>query len=476
VIGALGVHGSCREGKSVMVSVAARLERLPFSVFHRRLLLMGGLGYCFDAMDLAVIAFVLPVLMTQWSLSSVDIGVLASSSYIGFFVGALSAGFAGDLLGRRRIMMWALGIFCLASLASAFAQSTSTFFALRVLAGIGTGAESAIVAPFLAEFTAKHYRGRFIGALAGFFSFGFLAAAILGYFLVPIASWGWRAAIIVTAMPIVLLLWWRRALPESPRWLESQRRHTEADRILVAIENEIAQSTAKPLPEPAAIGSEADVCEETSALRNFARLWSGSTSRVTVMTWLLWLSITFCYYSFFTWMPTLMIQKGMSISQSFGYSIGIYAAQIPGYYSAAYCNDRIGRRATIVCYMLLACMAALLLALAQSARWYAVAGILLSLFMNGAYAGVYAYTAEVFPTAIRATGAGTASAVGRIGAISAPILVGAMFPIWGFVGVFGTTTGVLCAGAAAVLLLGVSTHNRSLEAITLEDRKLKRQE
>lgn len=452
-----------------MATAAARLERLPFSGFHRRLLLMGGLGYCFDAMDLAVIAFVLPVLMEQWSLSGVEAGVLASSSYMGFFIGALAAGLAGDLIGRRRIMMWALAIFCTASLASAFAESRSTFLALRIVAGIGTGAESAIVAPFLAEFTARHYRGRFIGALAGFFSFGFLAAAIMGYLLVPAAPWGWRAAIVVTAMPIVLLLWWRRALPESPRWLESQGRDVEAERILTRIENEIVARTGQPLPPPLSAEPALPATSEASLLRNVVRLWSAPIRRITAMTWLLWFSITFCYYSFFTWMPTLMVQKGMTISQSFGYSIGIYAAQVPGYYSAAYCNDRFGRRATIVTYLALAGLAALLLATAPSTKWYAAAGMLLSFFMNGTYAGVYAYTSEVFPTAIRATGAGVASAIGRIGAISAPILVGAAFPIWGFAGVFGVTTAVLYLGAASVLLLGVATHDRSLEAIAAEE-------
>jgi putative MFS transporter len=454
-----------------MSAIAARLERLPFSGFHRRLLLMGGLGYCFDAMDLAILAFVLPVVMVQWSLDSVSAGVLASSSYIGYLVGALIAGVAGDLIGRRKIMMSALAIFCLASLISAFASSESSFFLWRILVGIGTGAESVIVAPFLSEFVARHYRGRFVGALTGFFSFGFLGAALLGYLLVPRADWGWRAALVITALPIVLLLWWRRALPESPRWLESRGRHIEADRIVSAIENEIVSTEGKPLPAPVAVPATPAVTHGTSVLANLAALWSPSLRRVTAMTWLLWPAFIFAYYSFFTWMPTLMVLKGMTITQSFGYSIGIYAAQIPGYFSAAYFNDRIGRRATIVIYLLLGCVSALALAFATSNRSYAVAGMFLSLFMNGAAAGVYTYTAEVFPTAIRATGAGAASAVGRLGAIAAPIVVGALFPRWGFAGVFGLTTAVLLVGAVSVIWLGVSTHNKSLEAIAAEELK-----
>src|SRR5262249_59007952 len=102
---------------------------------------------------------------------------------------------------------------------SALVSSYTPFFWLRVFAGFGTGAESVIVAPFLSEFVPKDYRGRFVGGLAGFFSFGFFGAAVLGYALVPASALGWRLAIVITSLPIVVLLWWRPTLPASPRWL-----------------------------------------------------------------------------------------------------------------------------------------------------------------------------------------------------------------------------------------------------------------
>lgn len=490
-----------------MSQVAARLERLPFSRFHRRLLIMGGLGYSFDAMDGAIIAFVLPILVSLWHLSTFDVGVVASATYIGYFFGALTAGMAGDLIGRRIIMMWALAIFCIASLISAFVTSWPVFFGLRVIAGFGIGAESVIIAPFLSEFVASRYRGKFVGSLAGFFSFGFLGAAVLGYLLVPAAWWGWRLAIVVTALPIFVLLWWRRALPESPRWLEGQGRHAEAADILDRIEAEVEQQQGAPSQvaesdaavsntpaaaraaincaavsdasaatqaEPATSASLADApaarapVDRQSIGRNLAALWSPALVRITVMTWLLWIAITFSYYSFFAWIPTLLVQNGMTITQSFGYSVGIYAAQIPGYYSAAYLNELVGRRTTIVSYLLLGSLSAIALATATSDRWAIVASVFLSMFMNGTYAGVYAYTAEVFPTAVRTTGVGIASAIGRLGAICAPVLVGVIFPLWGFAGVFGVTTAVLLTGALSVMWLGVPTTGKSLESIAAD--------
>ena len=453
-----------------MTVLSARIERLPFSGFHRRLLLIGGLGYTFDAMDAAVIAFVLPVLRTAWELSSVQIGVLASANFIGFFFGALAAGSLGDLIGRRKVMMSALAVYCIASFFSALVNDWTSFLALRVIAGLGTGAESVIIAPYLSEFVARRWRGAFTGALAGFFSFGFVAAALLGYLIVPAHPQGWRIVILITATPVLMLLWWRRALPESPRWLESQGRTAEAAAVMDSVEARLVRDGhALPALDPQDVAAPPPSTSRGSLWKNYATLLSRKLFRTTGMTWLMWLSITFSYYAFFTWIPSLLVQSGMTITKSFGYSLVMYLAQVPGYFSAAWLNDRIGRQATIVCYMLLGGIAALGLAFTQTEGQIMLAGVLLSFFMNGTYAGVYAYTPEVFPTQVRATGAGLASAIGRIGGITAPILVGFIHPTLGFAGVFGMTTGVLLLGSAAVLIFGVPTRGRSLEDIAASE-------
>ena len=168
-----------------MSVISARIERLPFARFHVHLLLMGGLGYLFDAMDAAVLAFILPVLRTAWGLTNVETGVLGSSTFVGYLFGALLAGTLGDLIGRRAVMMSALALYSVASLVSATVDSWPAFFAARVVAGMGTGAESAIIAPYLAEFVARRYRGAFTGAERGFFSWVFVAAGCLVLCLVP---------------------------------------------------------------------------------------------------------------------------------------------------------------------------------------------------------------------------------------------------------------------------------------------------
>ncbi|MCH7344074.1 MFS transporter [Pelomonas sp. CA6] len=450
-----------------MTMISARIERLPFSGFHRKLLLAGGLGYTFDAMDAAIIAFVLPVLRSAWALSSLQLGIMASAGFVGFFFGALAAGTLGDLIGRRAVMMSALVVYCLASALSAMTQDWTSFLGLRIVAGLGCGAESVIIAPYLSEFVARRYRGAFTGTLAGFFSFGFVAAALLGYLVVPAHAEGWRIVIFITALPVLMLLWWRRTLPESPRWLESQGRVAEAEAVVQAMERSVEGrgATLRPL-DAQEVAASAPSTTQGSVLRNYATLVARGLRRTTVMTWLMWASMTFSYYAFFTWIPSLLVQSGMTITKSFGYSLVIYIAQVPGYFTAAWMNERIGRQATIVSYMLLGGLCALGLALTRSESQIMLIGVLLSFFMNGAYAGIYAYTPEVFPTHVRATGSGLASGIGRIGGIAAPVLVGLVYPSLGFAGVFGMTTAVLLFGSAAVLILGVPTQGRSLETIT----------
>lgn len=455
-----------------MSTIAARLERLPLSGFHRKLLLIGGLGYLFDGLDSSSLAFLLPVVSKLWHLTSAQTGLVASSTYIGYFFGAFLSGVLADVIGRRRIMMTALAIYCVASLASATAHDWHTFFALRIVAGFGSGAETVVIAPFLAEFVPRRYRGMFCGALVGFMSFGYLSSSILGFAVVRNFADGWRYLAVITSLPVVMLLWWRRTLPESPRWLESQGRTDEANGIVSQIEAWFAGkgialpavATAGAPPAAAPVGG--------GALRNVLALWSPRLARTTAVSWLMWFSVAFAYYSFFSWIPSLLVKQGLTMTTSFGYSIAIYGAQIPGYFSAAWLNERIGRKGVVASYMLLGGIAAITLAFSHTGIEIMVAGIALSFFMNGAFAGVYAYTPEVFPTTVRTTGTGSSSSFGRIGSVSAPILVGLVYPQFGFLGVFAMTTTVLLIGACVVFFLGIETRNRSLEDIEASEHEL----
>ncbi|MGW5649137.1 MFS transporter [Saccharopolyspora sp. NPDC003752] len=449
-------------------ALLARLERLPVSRPHFRLMLMGGLGIAFDGMDGSLVSYVLPAVTPLWGLAPWQTGLLGSSLLIGIMIGALSAGLAGDAIGRRRIMMYALAVYCVATVAAAFAPDWGFFFVARLIAGIGVGAEAAIIPAFMSEFVPGRIRGLFVGSIAGFFSLGYIAAALLGTFFVPAFPDGWRVAQLVTAAPLLMLLWWRRALPESPRWLIDQGRLDEAETVVAQLEERVERATGKPLPpvEEQAGPEPVRAAERSGAGSRIAGLWLGGMARRTAVLWLLWISLTFAYYGFFTWIPSLLVQQGMTMSKSFTYSLLITIAQVPGYYSAAYLSERLDRKRTIAGYLTGGAIAAFLLSQGSADAQVLIFGALLSFFMNGTYAALYAYTPEVYPTRMRATGTGAASAFGRIGGIVAPIIIGVLYASIGFGGVFTMVTGALVAGALGVLVFGVSTSGRTLEELT----------
>jgi Sugar (and other) transporter. len=164
--------------------------------------------------------------------------------------------------------------------------------------------------------------------------------------VIPLAPNAWRAVMVITALPIVMLLWWRRALPESPRWLEARDRHAEADAIVSRMEAEVLKAGVQLEPLPAVREEAVPLAAgRASIIANVKALWAAKLARITAMTWLMWLSITFSYYAFFTWIPGLLVQNGMTITRSFSYSLVIYIAQIPATFRARGSTRRsAGRR------------------------------------------------------------------------------------------------------------------------------------
>jgi len=459
------------------VTVLTRLDRLPLCRPHYHLLMMGGLGYTFDGMDAAIVAFLLPSARAEWGLSSGQLGIIGSATPFGYLFGAVLAGVLGDRIGRKKVMIYALLFYAAFSVVAAVAPSYEIFLAARVLAGLGTGAESAIIAPYLSEFVPAARRGWFIGALAGFFSFGFVGAAVLGRLVVPTFEGGWRWAQVITAIPVLMVLWWRRSLSESPRWLLLNGRGDEAEAVVADFERRAELATGRALPPvpqasaPAAAtgrpaGPPLEVQRKPGPGTALRFLWGREMAGRTAVVWTLWFVITFSYYGFFSWIPTLLVDRGITVTRSFEFSIIIYLAQVPGYFSAAWLNERADRKNTIAAYLVGSAVSAYALSQMTTPLTITVAGAFLSFFLVGVYAGLYSYTPEVFPTWVRSTGTGLASAFGRVGSITAPAVIGFFAVALGFAGVFTMTTVVLAVGVVAVLVFGLSTAGRSLEELS----------
>lgn len=433
----------------------ARLDRVPLNSFHWKLLITSGFGWMFDAMDVLLIGFLVAPITKEFSLAPAQVGLVASAGFVGMFLGAAISGRLADRYGRRLIFQATLVLFSVGAVLSALAPTFETLLAARVVAGLGLGGELPVVATLVSEFSPRAQRGRMIVLLESFWAYGTLAAGLVALFVLP--QFGWRGAFVVAALPALYVAYLRSALPESPRYLAERGRGAEADAIVRRVER---------AGGGALLTLGAAVAPPRSGRTNIAGLWSRGYARRTAMLWILWFGITFTYYGIFLYVPSLLAARGLSEVRSNEFFFLSTIAQIPGYFSAAWLVERWGRKPTLITYLLGTAAAAFLFGNSGTGTDAFIYAALLSFFNLGAWAIVYTYSPELYPTVIRATGAGIAAAVGRIGGIIGPFLTPVLVPTLGQAGVFAMFMLLLVVTAINVWLLAEETKGRSLEEIS----------
>ena len=435
-------------------SFVERLDRVPLNRFHWRLLAVSGVGWMFDAMDVILISFLLVPIGREFALDATRIGLVASAGFVGMFLGAAISGRLADRYGRRLVFSGTLVIFSIGAVLSAIAPTFETLLLARVVAGLGLGGELPVAATLVSEFSPRAQRGRMIVLLESFWAYGTLVAGVIAITVLP--AYGWRWVFAVGALPALYAAYLRTALPESPRFLAERGRGAEADAIVRRVERASggALLTLGRVTAPARAGSS-----------RIADLFRPENRRRTTMLWILWFGIVFTYYGIFLYVPTLLVARGLSEVRGNEFFFLSTIAQVPGYFSAAWLVERWGRKPTLVAYLLGSAACAFLFGNAGAGTDAFIYAALLSFFNLGAWAVVYTITPELYPTAIRATGAGIAAAVGRTGGIIGPFLTPVLVPLIGQTGIFAMFMAVLVLTAIVVFALAEETRGRSLEEI-----------
>lgn len=401
-----------------------RLDRLPWTRHHTKLLGGSGIGWALDAMDVGLISFIMAALIKEWGLTTSEASLLGSIGFAGMAVGASFGGLLADRIGRRNVFALTLVIYGIATGASALAGGLAVLLALRFVVGLGLGAELPVASTLVSEYAPARIRGRVVVILEAFWAVGWLAAALLGYFVVPGEN-GWRWALALGMVPAVYAIVVRYGLPESVRFLESRGRTDEAESAVRQFEE---AAGIAPVPSPPA---------PVAPKPNWRILWSPKFRRHTIALSLTWIGVNFAYYGAFIWLPSLLYAQGHDLVKSFGFTLIITLAQLPGYAAAAVLIELWGRRPTLATFLAGSAVSAIGMGLAPSTAWIIFAGCLLSFFNLGAWGALYAITPEVFPTWLRTTGAGTATAFGRIAAMTAPLSVPFLNAAGGWPLVFG---------------------------------------
>jgi putative MFS transporter len=401
-----------------MSDVSARLDALPFTRRHLRILTGSGVGWALDAMDVGLVSFVITALIAQWGLTGEEASWIAAVGFAGMAVGASVGGLLADRLGRRSVFAITLLVYGVATGASALVGGLALLLVFRFFVGLGLGAELPVASTYVSEFAPARMRGRLIVVLEAFWAVGWTAAALIGFFVIPASADGWRWAFAIGAVPAVYALVVRWGLPESARWLQRQGRHSEADAVVSAFEGSAALGGARrrhaASPPPAAAGS---------AGQRLAALWSAEFRVRTACLWAVWFCVNFAYYGAFIWIPTILFAQGYDLVKSFGFTLIITLAQLPGYAVAAWLIEAWGRRVTLSVFLVGSAISAVLFGTASTEAAIIAAGMALSFFNLGAWGALYAVTPEIYPTSLRATGAGWSAGAGRIASIIAPLSV-----------------------------------------------------
>jgi len=442
--------------------IAARLERLPMTGYQRRVFAIIASAWLVDQVDVALLTFLLASITVEFGLSPTQAGQLAAMTFAGQLVGNLAAGTASDRFGRRMVFQVTMVVWGVASLAAAAAWSVGALMACRFMIGVGVGGEAPVAQAMVSEIVPANVRGKYIAFMEGFWAIGYVLSGAISYFVLPYFGWRWAFVVVGLLSLVVLLV--RRGMPESPRWLADNGRHAEAEATMAHMEAEVTRCTGRPLPPvaPLAVRPAAPVRHQNPV----ATLFSPEYRMRTVMAWGMWFFALIGFFGLNSWIAVLLKSHGFSIISSVGFVTLITVGGIPGFFTAALLLERIGRKPTTAAFLVLSAAAAYVYGNATGQTMLFVSGFVMQFFMFGMWSCLYAYTPELYPTRARATGAGFASAFGRIGAILGPMLVPVLVASGGPAAAFQVGAGGFLIAAVLVVVLGVETRGKVLEDVS----------
>ena len=438
-------------------NAGARLDRLPISSFHYRIFWLIGAGMFFDGYDLYVGASVLGSAVQTKFATIAHVAQFNSLTYFGLTIGSLLAGFVGDKFGRRFTYQINLIIFGLASFAAAAAPDITTLNWCRFVQGLGLGAEIVVGYSTLTEFVPPKARGKWLAFMVFVVVSGFPVTVILGNLVIP--AFGWRPMFVVAGVGALIVWYLRKNLPESPRWLESQGRHDEAEALMQEIETEVAAGGILPPPKIA----------PPIVNLGFASLFTRAFLPRLIVGSVVLISINTLIAGFVLWLPTFFVQQGLTITRSLAYTAVLAIASLVGCAIGAYTADGLGRKRSIIGASVLTIILGAIYPSATEPAFLLSVGFLLivSIYIQTAMLfGVY--STELFPTEVRLRGNGFCNMLGRAATIVSPFATAYLFGLYGVAGVIGMLIALLVLQIVVVATMGVEPAKRGLEDVDAE--------
>ncbi|MFC5548767.1 MFS transporter [Massilia aerilata] len=419
--------------------------------FQYRLFAIFGLVWMADAMQVLAIGFSAPSIALSFGIAMPRALESGTWFFVGMLLGAFVFGRLADRVGRRPVLMAAVLVDACFGVASSFAPDFTWLLALRFLTGIGVGGTLPVDYTMMAEFLPSERRGRWLVLLESFWALGTVLLAVLALAALRWGADAWRVIFFVTGMPALVGVVLRLSIPESPVYLNRTGRADEARAVLQRVARVNRREVAIPLLQP-----------EAAQARSLSALFDRDLRRRSLSLFSAWALISVAYYGVFVYLPVKLGAQGFGFMRGQEFLIVLALAQVPGYALAAYGVERWGRKPTLVGFLLLSAVGCLGYSLGSAAALVVGSTLLMSFALLGTWGALYAFTPEVYPTALRASGMGLAGAVARFGGLLAPAVIAPVMTAH-FTLALLMLAGFLALGALAILCVDVESRNRTLD-------------
>ncbi|RHY31475.1 hypothetical protein DYB25_008097 [Aphanomyces astaci] len=445
------------------------------SGYYLKLLFASGFGWAMDSMDTFLFTYCLKPIKDEFqneynrTFSPHELGILGSSVFAGSFVGAFLFGCLADQFGRRPVFLWTMVVFLAGMVMCGLADSYGMLLTFRFVTGIGLGGELPVASTLVQELSPKAIRGRMVVLLDGFWPVGCMFAVALAFELIKVITW--RQVFFVSTAPVLIAIILRVMIPESPKWLASVGRNQDANRIIQDIEiaHGVYSYTAKLDPHVDDPTANVFSYRHLSTYQRVALLFRGEYLKRTVVLWIVWFGIAFAYYAIYVWLPVIVSSRPGAFN-IYGTSTSLFvilAWQIPGYFSAAYIVEKIGRKLTLVLFLFCSFASALIFGYVEPTEVNLMcAGSFMSFSMLGAWGALYAYTPENYPTNIRAMGAAYPSGFSRISAIAGTYVIPLLHEAgWSPESVMWLNGTILMVCCVILFLFGYETRGKDIDDV-----------
>ncbi|MCM2534174.1 MFS transporter [Neobacillus pocheonensis] len=439
------------------LNIANRLDRLPISSLHKKIIFALAVAYFFEFSDLNTFSYASPALVKQWHLPLNIIATINSSAFFGMFLGATAGGWLGDKEGRKKSIIISLVLLSLFSALNALSWDIWSLTISRFVTGMAFSALLVNANTYIIEFFPKAVRGKYQGLAV---AIGITGIPITGYvssWLIPMGDYGWRLVFVWGALGIFALYGIVKMF-ELPRWYEMKGQVNKAKETLEQIEKIVA-SEKGPLAKP-----EPEVMIAPVTTGKMSDIFKGIYLKRTIILICVWILQTIAFYGFGSWVPTLLVKQGIGLSHSLLYSTLITLGAPLGSLTGAMISDRFERKKIIISSSFFIAIAVFLFGSTLNPVMIVVFGFLINYIERTFSSNLYTYTSELYGTEVRSFGQGLTYGIGRASNVIGPFIISFVYTGYGYLNVF-ILISLVWAATAIAIFFGPHTSKRSLEEI-----------